>query len=92
MKTIRRNGVLATLLLTSSLLATVPASSYAWHGGGWHGGGWHRGGWGVGAGVLGAGLLLTTPFFYNRYYNYNYCPTVRVCNMYGDCWLQQRCY
>lgn len=68
---------------------------HGWHGGGWHGGGWHGNGWGgFGLGV-GTGLLIGAPLLYNNYYdNYYYpsCQTVRVCNRYGHCWLQESCY
>ncbi|HHT0594091.1 TPA: hypothetical protein ACTXXA_002308 [Legionella anisa] len=63
-----------------------------WHGGYYHGGGWHggyyngwRGGWG------GTGVVIGVPYYHNNYY-YPECQTVRVCNQYGHCWLQESCY
>lgn len=96
MDTMRNKGLVCTLLFALCLLFTVPASSHGgW--GGYHHGGWGgynhgwRGGWGVGAGLLGAGLLLSAPYYYNSYNNYS-CPTVRTCNVYGQCWYQSSCY
>ena len=71
-----------------------------WHGGGWHGGyyhggygGWHGGyygGWG--GGWYGPGVVIGVPYYNDDYYYNDYCQTVRVCNNYGHCWLQQSCY
>lgn len=56
-----------------------------YHGGYYHGGyhgGYYGGGWG------GTGITIGVPF--GGYYA-PACQTVRVCNNYGHCWLQQSC-
>lgn len=62
-----------------------------WHGGGggWHGGGYYHGGYYGGGGGWGPGVVIGVPF--GGYYA-PACQTVRVCNNYGHCWLQESCY
>ena len=92
MNTLSKKSIIRTLVFALSIMLSTAAAAHGgwhgggggWHGGGWHGGGWHGGGWYGGAVVIGA------PLYYG-YYNYG-CQTVRVCNAYGSCWLQQSCY
>ena len=97
------SGNTVNRVIRSSLLAlglSLSASCFAWHGG-WHGGGWHGGGWhhgwhggyyhGGGWGWGGAGVVIGAPLGGYGYYS-DECKTVRVCNPYGHCWLQQSCY
>ncbi len=80
-----------TLVFTLCVLVSASVSAYGhwhgriWHGDGWHAGGfrdggWHGGGWYPVGGVIGA-----------PYHGYR-CQTIRVCNPYRGCWLQQSCY
>ncbi len=103
-----KKSKLALVLFFTIILSNSFASGFhgghgghgGWHGGGWHGGGWHGGGWHgrgwnnvgwYGAGLVGGGLLLGAPYYYNNNYLTN-CPYVQVCDLYGNCVWQQRCY
>ncbi|MGL5741360.1 MAG: hypothetical protein ACRCXC_01830 [Legionella sp.] len=83
-------AVLALGLLTSGVSFAHGGGGGGWHGGGWHGGGWNGGyyggwgGWGWGPGVV-------VGFPDDDYYA-PACQTIRVCNSYGHCWLQDSCY
>lgn len=96
--TIKKN-ILRTLILSTTLFAS--ASVYAWHGGGfhgggfhgggwhgggWHGGGWHGGGWHGGTWQGGGWYGGGAPVYHSG------CGTIRVCNQYGSCWLENSCY
>lgn len=86
-------------LLVLMLLASTVCN--AWHGGGnnyhgngrgyYHGGeGYYRGGGGWG----GPNVVIGVPF--GGYYGPEYfaapvCETVRICNQYNRCWLEQQC-
>lgn len=63
-----------------------------WHGGGGyyhgHGGGYYGGGWGW----SGPRVIIGAPFVDDDDYYAPACQTVRVCNNYGHCWLQESCY
>ena len=88
MNTQVNKSTLRTLVLAVCLLASAGVSAHGgWGGGGWHGGGWHGGGW-HGGGWHGGGAIYGAP----GYYYGGGCQTIRVCNQYGNCWLQQSCY
>ncbi|MFT4059380.1 MAG: hypothetical protein QM652_07510 [Legionella sp.] len=102
------SNVMRTAVFALSLFASAASCAHGgggWHGGGggWHGGGggWHGGGYyhgglhGGGWGVWGPGIIIGAPLYDDYYYAPAYppaCQTVRVCNNYGHCWLQQSCY
>lgn len=64
-----------------------------YHGGGYyHGhGDYYHGGWGGGSG-WNPGVVIQVPLGVGGYYFAPSCQTVRTCNRYGHCWLQQSCY
>lgn len=87
--------VLRTAVFALGLFASAACSAHG--GGGWHGGGggWHGGGGGWhgyygGGGWWGPGVVIGAPL--GGYYYDSGCQTVRVCNSYGHCWLQESCY
>ena len=101
MNTYAKGSLMRTLVFALCVLVSASAGAYGgWHGGGWHGDGWHGGGW-HGDGWYGGGWhdggwhgggwygggVIGAPY----YYGYG-CQTIRVCNSYGRCWLQQSCY
>lgn len=93
MKRIICSAVFALSLFSAGACSAWHGGYY--HGGGWHGGyyhggyygGWHGGyyGWGWG----GTGVVIGVPGYY---YAAPACQTIRVCNAYGHCWLQDSCY
>jgi hypothetical protein len=93
-----RGTIFALGLGASAVCFAHGGGGGAWHGGGgaWHGGGggWHGhgGGWyGSGyynGGGWGPGVIIGVPF--GGYYSDD-CETIRVCNPYGHCWLEQSC-
>ena len=102
------SNVMRTAIFALGLFASAACSAHGggggwhgggggWHGGGgdWHGGGggWHGGGWhgyyNGGGGWWGPGVVIGVP---GGYYYDSGCQTVRVCNRYGHCWLQESCY
>ncbi|WP_058535829.1 hypothetical protein [Legionella saoudiensis] len=85
--------VMRTAVFALGLFASAACSAHGgggWHGGGggWHGGGWH--GYYGGGGWWGPGVVIGAPL--GGYYYDSGCQTVRVCNNYGHCWLQESCY
>jgi hypothetical protein len=90
MNTTGKRNIIRTLVLAGCVMFSAAAAAHGggwhgggWHGGGWHGGGWHDGGW-HGGGWYGS-AVVGAPLYYG-------CQTIRVCNSYGNCWLQQSCY
>lgn len=99
------NKIIYPLVFTGALLVSSACAAHGggghfhgggghFHGGGgfpghpggyYHGGYYHgHGGWGWG----GTGVIVGVPF--GGYYP-PACQTVRICNHYGHCWLQQEC-
>lgn len=95
MNTNVKKGTLRTFVFSLCVLASAAAVAHGggggWHGGGggWHGGGggWHGGGW-HGGGWSGGGVVIGAPYYYGN----GGCQTIRVCNQYRNCWLEQSCY
>lgn len=89
------SSIIRTAVFALGLFAVGASFAHGgWHGGYYHGGGWHGGyygGWGSGWRGPGIGVVVGTPYYYDNDY-YPECQTVRVCNRYGHCWLQESCY
>ncbi|CEG57139.1 hypothetical protein [Legionella fallonii] len=105
MNTTGKKSIIRTLVFALCIMFSAVAAAHGgwhgggggwhgggggWHGGGWHGGGWHGGGW-HGGGWYGGAVIVGAPLYYGYYGGYG-CQTIRVCNAYGNCWLQQSCY
>ncbi len=99
---VKKKLLSAGVVLGLALL--VNTTGNAWHGGGGyhHGpypqqGGYHHGpgGYYHGGGWNGPSVVIGVPF--GGYYGPEYyvqppvCETVRICNQYHECWLEQEC-
>ncbi|KTD33651.1 glycine-rich protein [Legionella moravica] len=97
-KTVKKNA-LRTLVFGLCIIASTAAAAYGgWHAvgwrgpaGGWHGTVWHNNGWNNGwhnAGWYGGVVVTGAP---GVGYYAPICQPVRLCNLYGQCWIQQQC-
>jgi hypothetical protein len=90
------------VVLTGSAICHAWGGGY--HGGGYGGGGYYHGhggyyhgghGYYRGGSYYGPGVVIGVPF--GNYYGPSYaypppiCETVRICNQFNECWLEQEC-
>jgi hypothetical protein len=92
MSVLMKKKWVAALIVTLGFFTSATCSANGYHSGhyheGYHGGYYDHGrGWGWGWSGPNVVINVPSPGYYGPV-----CDTVRVCDRYGHCWLEESCY